>query len=108
MNDDDVKAMLQQHESAGTPRFAAGFADRVIARVANDARPMLTLDRAIAQQTRRLLPALAAASLVLALWNWWSVRDRAPSTFSAVLGVASRTSTNASPSVGLTNTEAFE
>lgn len=109
MSDDDLKAMLAHHESAGAPRFAPGFADRVMARVAE--RPVLTLDRAITQQTRRLLPALAAASLVLALWNWYSVRDRAPSALGAMLGVASTAGVSTASSgfaLGLTNAEAFE
>ena len=114
MTDDDVKAMLEQHESAGMPRFATGFPDRVMARIGIVAsqRPALTLDQAVALQSRRLLPVLAAASLVLGLWNWWTVRDRAPSTLGAVLGVAtavapSRTSGTTSVA-GLTNTEYFE
>ena len=114
MTDDDVKAMLELHESAGTPRFTAGFPVRVMARIARLAseRPALTLEQALARQSRRLLPVLAAASLVLGLWNWWSVRDRAPSTLGAVLGVATavapaRTS-GTTYVAGLTNTEYFE
>ncbi|MEO7179880.1 MAG: hypothetical protein ABI141_03520 [Gemmatimonadaceae bacterium] len=109
MNDDELKAMLAHHESAGAPRFAPGFADRVISRAVE--RPMLTLDRAITQQTRRLLPALAAASMALALWNWYSVRDRAPSALGAMLGVASTAgagTTSSAFALGLTNAEAFE
>ena len=91
MNDDELKAMLEHHESAGMPRYSTGFPDRVLARIAGVAgeSPVLTLDRALTLQSRRLLPVLAAASLVLGLWNWWTVRDRAPSTLGAVLGVAS-------------------
>lgn len=112
--DDDVKAMLDHHESAGAPRFAAGFPDRVMARLARAASgsPVLTLDRALALQSRRLLPLLAAASLVLGFWNWWSVRDHAPSTLGAVLGVATVVAPARAPEgtsvAGLTNTEYFE
>ena len=114
MNDDDLKTMLSGHESAGAPHFTAGFADRVMTRVAEVAgeRAVLTLDRALARQAQRLMPTLAAASLVLALWNWWSVRDRAPSTFGAVLGMvasaASAGDAKSAAGVGLVNTEAFE
>ena len=114
MTDDDVKAMLEQHESAGMPRFTDGFPDRVMARIVRVAseRPALTMDQALSVQSRRLLPVLAAASLVLGLWNWWTVRDRAPSTLGAVLGVATvvapaRASATTS-GAGLTNTEYFE
>lgn len=108
MHDDDVIALLAQHESAGTPRFASGFADRVMVRIAAGA--VQTLDLALAQQARRILPALAAASLLLGVWNWWTVRDRAPSTVGAVLGVVRTASsvTRASSPFGLANTEAFE
>ena len=113
MTDDDVAAMLESHESAGAPRFAPGFADRVMARVGDDerARSTLTLDGALAGHVRRVLPSLLAASLVLALWNSRSVRGQAPSPIGAVLGVASVATVGlASPAsvVGLTNVEAFE
>lgn len=114
MHDDDLKAMLAGHESAGAPRFSAGFSDRVMTRLADSAgeRVVLTLDRALARQVQRLMPALAAASLVLALWNWWSVRDRAPSTLGAVLGMVASTGgagdAKSVAGVGLVNTEAFE
>jgi len=74
-------------------------------------RPVQTIDLALERYARRVLPTLAAASLLLGVWNWWTVRDHAPSTVGAVLGVATRAThaTYASPSsLGLTNTEAFE
>ena len=114
MDDDDLATMLAGHESAGAPRFTVGFADRVMTRVAEAAggRAVLTLERALARQAQRLIPTLAAASLVLALWNWWSVRDRAPSTLGAVLGIVASTGSSGearSPAgVGLVNTEVFE
>ena len=113
MNEDDLKAMLAVHVSAGEPRFTAGFTDRVMTRLAAaHGHPVLTLDRAIARQVQWLMPTLAAASLVLAMWNWWSVRDRAPSTLGAVFGMVASTggaseARNAT-GVALVNTEAFE
>ena len=108
MMDDELHALLAQHESAELPRFAMGFADRVMARLA--ARPVHTIDLALERYARRVLPTLAAASLFLGVWNWWTARDGAPSTFSAVLGVVqtSGSAVRTSPLLGLTNTEAFE
>ena len=108
MHDHDVHALLAQHEGAGAPRFATGFADRVMTRIAADS--VQTIDVALERYARRVLPTLAAASLLLGVWNWWTVRDHAPSTFSAVLGVArsSGSATRTATPLGLTNTEAFE
>ncbi len=109
MNDDELHDLLRAHESAGEPHFTTGFADRVMERVKD--RDVLTFDVALARHARRLLPALAAASMALAAWNYATARDRAPSTVGAVLGVASSTSTGVSqptPLSGLTNAEAFE
>ncbi len=109
MSDDhDVPALLALHECSGSPRFAMGFADRVMVRIA--ARRAQTVNIALERYARRVLPTLAAASLMLGVWNWWTVRDRAPSTFSAVLGVAppSGSVVRTTPLLGLTNTEAFE
>lgn len=109
MTDDELNTLLGAHESAGEPRFAPVFADRVMRRVAERGAP--TLDLMLARQARRVLPALAAASMLLALWNYVSLRDRAPSTIGAVLGVASNSvvgSENPGVSNGLVNVEVFE
>ena len=111
MNDDELKALLQHHPSATAPRFSAGFGDRVMRRVSDDTRGRTTrtLDAVLTQYTRRVLPALAAASLMLALWNYIAVRDRASSTFNAVLGVSVVSVASTAPSAnGLMNAEAFE
>lgn len=107
-DDNELHALLAKHEAASAPRFATGFADRVMARVS--ARPVLTIELALERYARRMLPSLAAASLLLGAWNWWTVRDRAPSTFGAVLGVIQPSANFArtSASLGLINTEAFE
>lgn len=109
MNDEELHDLLRAHGSDGELRFTSGFADRVLRRVKD--RSVLTLDVAIARHARRLLPALAAASMLLAAWNYMAARDRTPSTVGAVLGVASRASTSDSQSESLgklTNAEAFE
>jgi hypothetical protein len=76
--------------SALEQRFDAGFADRVMNRIeagrAQDRDASGALAAALARQARRTLPALAAASLAISAWNWWSVRDRADSSLSAALG----------------------
>ena len=113
MTDDDLEALLAQHDCANAPRFSPAFDDRVMARIAtaaNDA-PALMFERALTRQTRRMLPALAAASMAIAAWNWWSVRESAPSTFSAILGVAGTVQSDDHGLVtatGLANTEAFQ
>lgn len=108
MTDDDLHVVLAQHESAGAPLFAPGFADRVVDRIRT--RAVQSFDLALERQARRILPALAAASLLLGVWNWWTVRDGAPSTVAAVMGVARNATgaVHASAPLGLTNTEAFE
>jgi hypothetical protein len=71
-------------------RFDTGFADRVMSRIeaarARDHDATSALAAALARQARRTLPALAAASLAISAWNWWSVRDRADSSLGAALG----------------------
>ena len=111
MNDDDLLELLRAHDSAAAPRFATGFTDRVMRRVHEPVTP--SFDSVLARQAQRVLPALAAASLLLAAWNYVSFRDDAPSAIGAVLGVANRnalaiSTTDARSVNGLVNVEAFE
>lgn len=110
MNDDDLHDFLRAPECAAAPHFAPGFADRVMRRVHEEAVP--TFDLLLVRHARRVLPALAAASLVLAAWNYASLHDRAPSAIGAVLGIASTssaaTTTDTFSARGLVNVEAFE
>ncbi|MDB4916174.1 MAG: hypothetical protein JWM95_3818 [Gemmatimonadetes bacterium] len=89
MNDDiGLWQLISDAHPAGDVRFDAGFADRVMSRVAaRQGDDDLTLEQAIARQTRRLLPALAAASLALTVWNWWSVRGTTESPIAAAFGL---------------------
>lgn len=91
MTDDEQDAELRQMiVDAHSPEplhFASGFADRVAARIAAERVGDSSFDRVLARQTRRLLPALIAASLALTVWNWWSVRDTADSPIAAALGL---------------------
>lgn len=108
MNDDELHDFLRATHDETAPHFAHGFADRVMRRM-HEAQ-VVSFDLALARQARRVLPALAAASMALAVWNYVSVRDRAPSTFGAMLGVASSVIRSESPSGmnGLMNAEVFE
>ena len=114
MTDEELTTMLARHESAEFPRFAAGFADRVVARIgASGDSGVLSFERALERQTRRLLPAIAAASLMLGAWTWWSLHDQAQSPLGAVLGVSQPASVAATTSttlieLTLTDTESFE
>ena len=109
MSDDELHDFLRATHDETAPHFAHGFAERVMRRMHE--APLPSFDLVLARQARRVLPALAAASMALAVWNYVSVRDRAPSTIGAVLGVASlgtSASKNSNDANGLTNVEAFE
>lgn len=111
MSDDDLHDFLRARNSADTPRFAPGFADRVMRRVLEQPSP--TFDLVLVRHARRLLPALAAASLLLAAWNYVSLRDRTPSAIGAMLGMSSTSASGSSSADaftvrGLVNVEAFE
>ena len=106
---DDVERLLAEAARATThERFDAGFADRVMERVEHRAeRPdaMQALSAALARQARRTLPAVAAASLAISAWNWWTVRDEADSPLRAALGIESVTLTSALASGALVGAE---
>src|SRR5262249_12311694 len=69
-----------------TPRaFTPGFAERVRARVA--AESAQALPHALERHFVRIVPLLAAASLMLAVYNWWSARETAASAFDAALNL---------------------
>ncbi|HEU4719910.1 MAG TPA: hypothetical protein VFS59_01000 [Gemmatimonadaceae bacterium] len=92
MRPDELERLLA--DAALTPaerRFDPGFADRVMqragARAAKPGGEHDVLSSTLARQARRMLPAVAAASLAVSAWNWWSVRDRADSALAAVLGL---------------------
>ncbi|MDB4883663.1 MAG: hypothetical protein JWL95_2429 [Gemmatimonadetes bacterium] len=92
MTDDELLGLLADAAHAdGEPRFDAGFADRVSARVTARATTRVdhggSLSHALVRQARRVLPALLAASLALTAWNWWSVRDTSDSSLASALGL---------------------
>ena len=64
--------------SPDAPRFDAGFADRVMARVDAERialeRDALPFDLELWRQFWRVVPAAAAAALLLGAVNWWAAR----------------------------------
>ena len=71
--------------SAAPTSFESGFSDRVIARLR--AGGDLSLSDALERQVRRVLPLVAAASLVLAAFNWWEARGSSSSALDAALNL---------------------
>jgi hypothetical protein len=65
--------------------FAPGFAGRVHARML--AESAHELPHALERQFVRIVPLLAAASLMLAVYNWWSTHETAASAFDAALNL---------------------
>jgi hypothetical protein len=84
--DDTIASLV--HDAAPT-RFDAGFADRVVARLG--AGRELPLSAALERQVRRVVPIAAAASLMLAAYNWWGARESASSPLEAALNLPSVT-----------------
>ena len=87
---------MTEHESElaklladdGTSKFEAGFSGRVLDRIrSRDASHVVSFDEALLRLSRRVLPAVAAASLALAALNWWNARDTGASTLAAVAGL---------------------
>jgi hypothetical protein len=107
-----LRQLLADSHSSDEQRFAPGFADRVMRRVASEGAMGhgrgMSIESALARQARRLLPALLAASLALTVWNWWSLHDSVDSVFAAALGLQPVTVTTAMSSESLTGAEAFQ
>lgn len=72
------------HGAAPTA-FEPGFADRVLARLRAEREQ--SFSAAFEHQFRRVVPLLAAASLLLAVYNWWGARDSADSAIDAALNL---------------------
>jgi hypothetical protein len=84
--DDPLEHTLRD---AAPRRFAAGFADRVAARLATEpiASMAVDFDEVLQRQFVRIVPVLAAASLILALYGWWGGRNSADSLIDATLNL---------------------
>lgn len=68
--------------AAAPDRFEPGFAARVAARVAGD---RASFGDVLQRQFVRIVPIVAAASLMLGAYNWWSTRGSSASALDAVL-----------------------
>jgi hypothetical protein len=65
--------------------FDVGFSERVASRLRASREP--SLSAALERQFRRVVPIAAAASLMLAAYNWWGGRDSAASALDAALNL---------------------
>jgi hypothetical protein len=82
---DDPLATLVR---AAAPRgFDAGFSERVLLRLEADREAGAPLTLALEKQFRRVVPLLAAASLAMAAYNWWSARGTDSSAIEAALNL---------------------
>ena len=81
-SDDALETLVR---SAAPESFAAGFSDRVAARLRADG--IVSLSDALERQVRRVLPFVAAASLLLAAYNWWGARGSSSSALDAALNL---------------------
>ena len=68
--------------AAAPDRFEPGFASRVSARIVAD---RAAFGDVLQQQFVRIVPIIAAASLVLGAYNWWSARSSSASALDALL-----------------------
>lgn len=84
--DDAVAALVRQSAPVA---FDAGFSERVMSRLA--ASRELSLSAALERQVRKVVPIVAAASLMLAAYNWWGARESAGSPLEAALNLPSVT-----------------
>ena len=80
---DDATARLIR--SARPPAFAGGFGDRVVARLTAEREQ--SLSRSLERQFLRIVPIVAAASLMLATYNWWEARGTSASPIDAALNL---------------------
>ena len=99
VNNDPVANPLAAIVRASAPeRFESGFSNRVAARLRTDREP--TLSTVLQRQFLRIVPIAAAASLMLAAYNWWGARETASSPIEAMLNLPQVTLASAySPSV---------
>jgi hypothetical protein len=90
---------------AAPARFGDGFSARVLARV--HAQRDSSLVHALERQFVRIVPLAAAATVLLAAYNWWGARATAASALDAALNLPQVTLSSAySPATlfGVANT----
>jgi hypothetical protein len=88
---DDLERLLRDAAPRG---FADGFAGRVTARLAGNVPPLqlvgpreLDFGEALQRQFVRIVPILAAASMLLGVYSWWNGRGTADSLIDATLNL---------------------
>jgi hypothetical protein len=81
-DDDAITRLVRVARPTG---FAAGFADRVGVRLA--AERQQAVSRSLERQFLRIVPLVAAASLMLAAYNWWGARGTSASPIDAALNL---------------------
>ena len=79
---DSIEALVRESAPA---KFGDGFRNRVASRLR--ATTELSVSAALERQFRRVVPIVAAASLILAAYNWWGGRDSASSPLEAALNL---------------------
>jgi hypothetical protein len=90
MNSKRDEGLERTLRDAAPDRFAAGFADRVATRLGAGRGPAANRSTAdftvtLERQFLRIVPILAAASLLLGLYSWWGGRRTADSLLDATL-----------------------
>jgi len=81
---DEIDPRLARRIADAAPdRFGAGFTSRVMQRVERERS--VSLSAALEKQFLRVIPILAAASLILAAYNWWGARNSSASAIDAML-----------------------
>ena len=78
-------ALARLLRDASPSGFEHGFADRVQSRLL--AERTQTLPRALEHYFIRVVPLAAAATLILAAYNWWGARDTSSSVLDAALNL---------------------
>jgi hypothetical protein len=81
-SEDSLAALVQ---SAAPTAFESGFTDRVLARIRAEREQ--SFSTVFEHQFRRVVPLLAAASMLLAVYNWWGARNTADSAIDAALNL---------------------
>jgi len=79
---DTIEALVRESAPAN---FGDGFGNRVAARLRGTTE--LSLPAALERQFRRVVPVVAAASLMLAAYNWRGARNSASSPLAAALNL---------------------
>jgi hypothetical protein len=80
--DETLASLIREAAPTG---FAPGFADRVAARLRADGSA--SLSDALERQVRRVVPLVAAASILLAAYNWLNAHGSGSSALDAALNL---------------------